>query len=240
MGRLADALGKKTGGIDIGFGWRVKAALRLTVPSCSTAIASSSRSTASADRCLKPAKAHGPMAETAAAVIGAGAWGTALATMLAQSGRRTTLCVRRAAHLAALTEGREIGLSARHQTARLAAFDGSMGAGGGGRGFHRGSDSVAIRASSGKQNRAGAAPGSYDRQRNKGIEEDSLETMTAMLAEFAPASAGLAVLSVPDLRQKSHAANRRRWLLRHEMKRWRAASSSFCPGTRCESIAAAT
>ena len=47
------------------------------------------------------------MAETTAAVIGAGAWGTALATMLAQSGRRVTLCVRRAAHLAALTETRE-------------------------------------------------------------------------------------------------------------------------------------
>jgi len=31
------------------------------------------------------------MAETAVAVIGAGAWGTALAAMLAQSGRRTTL-----------------------------------------------------------------------------------------------------------------------------------------------------
>src|SRR5208337_5464174 len=31
----------------------------------------------------------------------------------------------------------------------------------------------------------------------KGIEEDSLKTMLAMLAEFAPASAGLAVLSGP-------------------------------------------
>lgn len=138
------------------------------------------------------------MAETAAAVIGAGAWGTALATMLAQSGRRTTLCVRRAAHLAALTESREnsaylpgIKLPASlHLTDRWepAVVD---------------ADFIVVvtpsRFARQAVSRIASAlrPGVTIVSATKGIEEDSLKTMTAMLAEFAPASAGLAVLSGP-------------------------------------------
>ncbi len=138
------------------------------------------------------------MAETAVAVIGAGAWGTALAAMLAQSGRRVTLCVRRAAHLAALTETREnsaylpgITLPASlHLTDRWepAVAD---------------ADFVVLVTPSrfARQAVSGIAPalrpGVTIVSATKGIEEDSLKTMTAMLAEFAPASAGLAVLSGP-------------------------------------------
>src|SRR5690348_13272842 len=43
----------------------------------------------------------------AAAVLGAGAWGTTIAVTLARAGRPTTLCVRRPAQLLALRASRE-------------------------------------------------------------------------------------------------------------------------------------
>ena len=138
------------------------------------------------------------MAEIAVAVIGAGAWGTALATMLARSGRRTTLCVRRAAHLAALTETREnsaylpgiklptaLRLTDRWEPAVSAADYVLMVT------PSRFARQAASRIASALR------PGVTIVSAAKGIEEDSLKTMTAMLAEFAPASAGLAALSGP-------------------------------------------
>ncbi|MGD0074223.1 MAG: NAD(P)H-dependent glycerol-3-phosphate dehydrogenase [Candidatus Binataceae bacterium] len=138
------------------------------------------------------------MAETAVAVIGAGAWGTALATMLARSGRRTTLCVRRAAHLAALAESRENAsyLPGIKLPETLHVTD-------------RWEDAVAeanyvlmvTPSRFARQAASRIAPalrlGITIVSATKGIEEDSLKTMVAMLAEFAPASAGLAVLSGP-------------------------------------------
>ena len=138
------------------------------------------------------------MAEIAVAVIGAGAWGTALAAMLAQSGRRTTLCVRRAAHLATLTETRENAAylpgiklpPALHLTDRWERAVAEA-------------DYVLMVTPSrfARQAVSRIAPslraGVTIVSATKGIEEESLKTMTAMIAELAPALAGLAVLSGP-------------------------------------------
>jgi glycerol-3-phosphate dehydrogenase (NAD(P)+) len=47
------------------------------------------------------------MIEPDIAILGAGAWGTALAVTLARAGRRVTLCVRRAEQLQLMTQARE-------------------------------------------------------------------------------------------------------------------------------------
>lgn len=138
------------------------------------------------------------MTETRVAVIGAGAWGTALAALLAGSGRRTTLCVRRATHLAALIETRENSayLPGVKLPASLALTDQWAPA-------VAKADFVLMVVPSRFAREAASRfasalrPGVTIVSATKGIEEGSLKTMTMMLAEFAPASAGLVALSGP-------------------------------------------
>ncbi|HTY54520.1 MAG TPA: NAD(P)H-dependent glycerol-3-phosphate dehydrogenase [Candidatus Binataceae bacterium] len=138
------------------------------------------------------------MAEPAVAVIGAGAWGTALASILAHAGHRTTLCVRRAAQLAAISEAREnsvylpgvklpvsLGFTEQWESTVASADYVLMVT------PSRFARDAASRVASSLR------PGVTIVSATKGIEEDSLKTMTAMMAEFAPPSAGLAVLSGP-------------------------------------------
>ncbi|HVA39772.1 MAG TPA: NAD(P)H-dependent glycerol-3-phosphate dehydrogenase [Candidatus Binataceae bacterium] len=133
------------------------------------------------------------------AVLGAGAWGTALTVGLARTAHRVTLCARRADHVAAMRARREnadylpgvalpesIELSDRWAEAAEA------------------SDAVVMAVPS-RFARAAMTPvgpafgaGAMLISVTKGIEDDSLETMTAMLAEVAPAVKGLAVLSGPS------------------------------------------
>src|SRR5216683_7216274 len=71
------------------------------VASCSTRIASSSRSIEYA------ARRRDRMAESAAVVLGAGAWGTALACILTRSHRDVRLGIRRSRLLAVMAAKRE-------------------------------------------------------------------------------------------------------------------------------------
>ncbi len=133
------------------------------------------------------------------AVLGAGAWGTALAVGLARGGHRVTLCARRADHLAAMGAQREnapylpgvalpesIQLSGRWAEAA-------------------GASEAVLMAVPSRFARAAMMPvgpalgaGAILISVTKGIESDSLKTMTAMLAEVAPAVKSLAVLSGPS------------------------------------------
>ena len=98
---LATTLGKKTGGVDLGFGWNVRDALRLDRAEMIEAF-----------RELEPLyRIFAQTPETIAsrlismskvAILGAGAWGTALAVTLARGAGAVTLAVRRAAHLEAM------------------------------------------------------------------------------------------------------------------------------------------
>jgi glycerol-3-phosphate dehydrogenase (NAD(P)+) len=132
------------------------------------------------------------------AILGAGAWGTALAVCLARSNHQVTLCVRRAEHAAAMRGAREnptylpgvalpesIQLTDRWNEAAHAA-------------------EVAVMAVPSRFARLAMTPaGPALTERTtlvsvaKGIEENSLKTMTAMLGEVAPAVRKLAVLSGP-------------------------------------------
>jgi glycerol-3-phosphate dehydrogenase (NAD(P)+) len=136
---------------------------------------------------------------TTISVLGAGAWGTALAVGLARAGHRVTLCARRAEHLAAMRTAREnsahlpgvelpeaLELSDRWTEAASAS-------------------DVVIMAVPSRFARSAMGPvGSSIGPRatvvsvTKGIEDDSLKTMTAMLAEVAPSARHLAVLSGPS------------------------------------------
>jgi len=136
---------------------------------------------------------------SAIAILGAGAWGTALAVGLARGGHRVTLCARRAGHLAAMRAQREnatylpdvalpesIELSC--QWAKAA-----------------GASEAILMAVPSRFARVAMTPiGAALRADvmlisvTKGIESDSLKTMTAMLAEVAPAVSRLAVLSGPS------------------------------------------
>jgi glycerol-3-phosphate dehydrogenase (NAD(P)+) len=133
------------------------------------------------------------------AVLGAGAWGTALAAVLARGGHRVTLCARRADHVAAMRARREnefylpgvalpetIDLSDRWAEAA-------------------GASEVVLMAVPSRFARAAMTPVGSVLAADatlisviKGVEEDSLKTMTAMLAEVAPAVKRLAVLSGPS------------------------------------------
>ena len=135
------------------------------------------------------------------AVLGAGAWGTALAAGLARGGggHRVTLCARRADHAAAMRERREnvaylpgvalpesIELSERWAEVASASETVVM--------------AVPSRFARAAMTSIGPALGADATlvSVTKGIEGDSLKTMIAMLAEVAPAVKRLAVLSGPS------------------------------------------
>jgi glycerol-3-phosphate dehydrogenase (NAD(P)+) len=133
------------------------------------------------------------------AVLGAGAWGTALAAGLARGGHRVTLCARRVDHLAAMRARREnadylpgvtlpdsIELSERWAEAASASEVVVM--------------AVPSRFARAAMTPVGPALGGHATlvSVTKGIEEGSLKTMTAMLAEVAPAVKRLTVLSGPS------------------------------------------
>jgi glycerol-3-phosphate dehydrogenase (NAD(P)+) len=132
------------------------------------------------------------------AVLGAGAWGTALAVGLARGGHRVTLCARRADHVAAMRAHRENALYlpgvALPESIEL-SWQWAEAAGA--------SDAVLMAVPS-RFARAAIAPigpllgaDAMLISVTKGIESDSLKTMTAMLAEIAPAVKKLAALSGP-------------------------------------------
>jgi len=132
------------------------------------------------------------------AILGAGAWGTALAVSLTRNGQAVTLCVRRHALLEALRDSRENvaylpGIQLPQSLALTNAWTDAVSA----------SDVIVM-----------AVPSQYARDTfeplagsirpdtavvsvAKGIEPDSLRTMTQMIADVAPASARVAVLAGP-------------------------------------------
>ncbi|MGH8012749.1 MAG: NAD(P)H-dependent glycerol-3-phosphate dehydrogenase [Candidatus Binataceae bacterium] len=120
-------------------------------------------------------------------VLGAGAWGTALALILVRNGNPTTLCVRRYAHLAALAEtlenqaylpGIPLPLELELTDRWDAALEGAQ---------------LVVMAVPSRFARAAAAPlrqfippHSIIVSVSKGIEQDTLLTMSQMLAEVVP------------------------------------------------------
>jgi glycerol-3-phosphate dehydrogenase (NAD(P)+) len=133
------------------------------------------------------------------AVLGAGAWGTALAAVLARGGNRVTLCARRADHVAAMRARREnefyLPGVALAETIELSDRWAEAA----------GASAVVLMAVPSRFARAAITPLGPALAADatlisvtKGVEEDSLKTMTAMLAEVAPAVKSLAVLSGPS------------------------------------------
>src|SRR5512146_1824088 len=136
---------------------------------------------------------------TTIAVLGAGAWGTALAVGLARGAHRVTLCARRADHVAAMRERRENapylpGVALPESIALGDRWTEAAGA----------SEAVVMAVPSHFARAAmtpvGPAIGTDATlvSVTKGIEDGSLKTMTAMLAEVAPAVRRVAVLSGPS------------------------------------------
>jgi glycerol-3-phosphate dehydrogenase (NAD(P)+) len=137
------------------------------------------------------------------AVLGAGAWGTALAAGLARRGHRVTLCARRADHVAAMRARRENaaylpGVALPESIELSDRWTEAAGA----------SDAVLMAVPS-RFARAAMTPVGPTLAADailisvtKGIEEGSLKTMTAMLAEVAPAAKRLAVLSGPSFAEE--------------------------------------
>jgi len=133
------------------------------------------------------------------AVLGAGGWGTALAVGLARAGHRVTLCARRADHVSAMRAQRENtpylpGIALPESIQLSGRWAEAAGA----------SEAVLMAVPS-RFARAAMMPvgpalgaGAILISVTKGIESDSLKTMTAMLAEVAPAVKSLAVLSGPS------------------------------------------
>src|ERR1700682_4272960 len=133
------------------------------------------------------------------AVLGAGAWGTALAIGLARERHRVILCARREEHVAAMRAGRENasylpGVALPESIELSARWVDPAGA----------SEAVLMAVPSRFAREAmtpvGPAIGAGTTLMSvtKGIEDDSFKTMTAMLAEVAPAVKKLAVLSGPS------------------------------------------
>ena len=132
------------------------------------------------------------------AVLGAGAWGTALAVELARGGHRVTLCARRAEHAAALRAQHENAAYLPGVALPEAVEVGDRWA------EAAGASEVVLMAVPSRFARAAMTPvgpalgaGATLVSVVKGIEEGSLCTMTAMLAEVAPAVTRIAVLSGP-------------------------------------------
>ncbi len=132
------------------------------------------------------------------AVIGAGAWGTALATIFARNGHRTRLCVRREDQRGLLAATRENAayLPGVALPESLAIGDCSPGA--------VSTAEIVVVAIPSRFARAALAQVAPAIRRDaivvsatKGIEVDSLKTMTQMLAEIMPRGVRLAALSGP-------------------------------------------
>jgi glycerol-3-phosphate dehydrogenase (NAD(P)+) len=134
----------------------------------------------------------------AVTVLGAGAWGTALAIVLARSGHAVKLAVRRKSQLAALRQDREnrAYLSAVQFPSELHLAEMS-------RDSIRDADAIVMAIPSGFARETLAPMASAIPQEShmisvsKGIEQDSLRTMSQMLAELAPPAGRIAVLSGP-------------------------------------------
>ncbi len=133
------------------------------------------------------------------AVLGAGAWGTALAAELARAAHRVTLCARRADHVASIRARREnefyLPGVALPETIELSDRWAEAA----------GASEAVVMAVPSRFARAAMTPVGPALGANailisvtKGVEADSLNTMTAMLAEVAPAVKRLAVLSGPS------------------------------------------
>lgn len=132
------------------------------------------------------------------AVLGAGAWGTALAVTLARRGRIVTLCARRPAQVRAITAARENaaylpGIALPDNLRISASWRGAVSASG-----------VVVMAVPSRYARESIAPVASAIRRGttvvsvtKGIEDGTLMTMTAMLAEIVPDGTRLAALSGP-------------------------------------------
>lgn len=136
------------------------------------------------------------MAEVA--ILGAGAWGTALAVLLARNAHATALCIRRPEQLHAMRArhenlahlpGIELPADLELTTDWIEAVRNA---------------STVVMAVPSSHARAAIAPLTHAIPGSativsvaKGIEQDSLHTMTQMLAELAPPSNRIAVLSGP-------------------------------------------
>jgi glycerol-3-phosphate dehydrogenase (NAD(P)+) len=138
------------------------------------------------------------MIETETAILGAGAWGTALAVSLARAGRRATLCVRRPEQAALMTARRENpvylpGIELPQSLALTTDWFGALGR----------SRMVIV-----------AIPSAFVRplltplidaiphdatfvSATKGLEHRSLKTMSQALAEMLPRGVQVAALSGP-------------------------------------------
>jgi glycerol-3-phosphate dehydrogenase (NAD(P)+) len=134
----------------------------------------------------------------AIAILGAGAWGTALAVTLARGGREVTLCARRRSHLEALR-------AARVNAAYLPGVElpSSLNLTANGR-ETIGAAAVVVMAIPSRYARATLAPLASAIPSTativsvtKGIERESHLTMTQMIAAIADRTNGLAVLSGP-------------------------------------------
>jgi len=137
------------------------------------------------------------MAESIA-IMGAGAWGTALAVILARRGHRAILCARRPAHRIAMR-------SARENAAYLpgVAFPDNLELGERWDDAAARADFIVVAVPSRYARRAIApiaesiAPEAIVVSATKGLEDATLATMSQMLAETAPRAAHRAVLSGP-------------------------------------------
>ncbi len=133
-----------------------------------------------------------------AAILGAGAWGTAIAVTLVRAARPATLCVRRAAQVRAFRERRENptylpGVAFPPGLEISDRWDAAVG--------RAGIVVMAIPSSFARAAIAGVVgairPDAIVVSAAKGIEERTLLTMTAMLATQVPQGVRLAVLSGP-------------------------------------------
>ncbi|HUO05222.1 MAG TPA: NAD(P)H-dependent glycerol-3-phosphate dehydrogenase [Candidatus Binataceae bacterium] len=138
------------------------------------------------------------MNDVSIAVLGAGAWGTALAILLARAGRRVTLCVRRPEHLKAIRSARENaaylpGVEIAHDINLSSDWTASVAQAG-----------VVVMTVPSRHARGAIVPIAAGIRRDallvsatKGLEPGTLLTMTAMLREAVPGISGTAVLSGP-------------------------------------------
>ncbi|HYA34169.1 MAG TPA: NAD(P)H-dependent glycerol-3-phosphate dehydrogenase [Candidatus Binataceae bacterium] len=131
-------------------------------------------------------------------VLGAGAWGTALAVMLTRSGYRVTLCARREKAAREITGARENRAHLRDVTlpAQLAVTASWTTA--------VADAQIVVMAIPSRFARDSMVPvasaiprGALLVSATKGIEADSLKTMTTMLAELVPSARAYAALSGP-------------------------------------------